>query len=230
MSERRAGDRGFDAGRCDALRLELGAYVLGGLDAAEAAAVDAHLTVCPACSAELAELAELPELLALADDTPPEVPPDLRDRTVALATRQPDTRQRRRRTLALVAAVAALVGALAGAGGVWLADREPPPDEVVAVSDEPVEGRIGLRDTASGMDVELAAAGFPALDEGYYQVWLEWPSGHQVSAGTFVPDSRGRVHATLRTGGWREDYHALEIRAHDRERPDGEVVARVELD
>lgn len=229
MSDHRPGSN-FESGRCDAVRLELGAYVLGGLAPAEIAAVDAHLAACGSCSAELAELAELPELLALADDPAPEVPPDLRDRTVALATSQPPTRWRRRRTTALVAAAAALIGALVGAGGVLVAEREPPPDEVVAVADEPVEGRIALRDTPSGMDVRLDADGFAAMEEGYYQVWLEWPSGHQVSAGTFVPDSRGRVHATLRTGGWREDYDALEIRAHDRERPDGEVVARVELD
>lgn len=230
MSEHRPEGHGSEAGGCDAVRLELGAYVLGGLKPAETAAVETHLAACPSCAAEVADLAELPSLLALADDTPPDVPPDLRDRTVARATRQPDTRQRRRRTTALVAAVAALVGALAGAGGVLVVDRDPPPDEVLAVTDEPIEGRIALRDTPSGMDVQLDAAGFPAMDEGYYQVWLEWPSGHQVSAGTFVPDSRGRVHATLRTGGWREDYHALEIRAHDRDRPDGETVARIPLD
>lgn len=230
MSEHRPGSSSAESGRCDAVRLELGAYVLGGLAPAEITAVDAHLAACGSCSAEVDDLAELPELLALADDPAPEVPPDLRDRTVALATSQPPTRQRRRRTAALVAAAAALIGALAGAGGVLLTQREPPPDEVVAVADEPVEGRIALRDTPSGMDVRLDADGFAAMEEGYYQVWLEWPSGHQVSAGTFVPDSRGRVHATLRTGGWREDYDALEIRAHDRERPDGEVVARVGLD
>lgn len=230
MSEHHPRGSGSGPSSCDTVRLELGAYVLEGLDPAEVATVEAHLATCPSCSAEVEDLAELPDLLALADDTPPDIPPDLRDRTVARATRHPDTRQQHRRTAALVAAAAALVGALIGAGGVLVVDRDPPPDEVLAVSDEPVEGRIALRDTPSGMDVELNAAGLPTLEEGYYQVWLEWPSGHQVSAGTFVPDSRGRVDATLRTGGWRDDYHALEIRAHDRDRPDGETVTRLGLD
>lgn len=228
MSDRSA--HGGESTGCEAIRLELGAYVLGGLDAEDAAAVEAHLVACSLCRAELAELAELPSLLALADDAAPDVPADLRDRAVTAATRQPGVRQLRRRTVALVAAVAALVGLVAGAGGVLLVERDPPPDEVLAVAEEPVEGRIGLRDTPSGMDIELVAADLPRLDEGYYQMWLEWPSGHQVSAGTFVPDSRGRVEATLRTGGWRDDYSALEIRAHDRERPDGEVVVRLLLD
>lgn len=230
MSEHRPGGSASEPSSCDTVRLELGAYVLGGLEPAEVAHVEAHLAVCPSCAAEVEDLAELPDLLALADDTPPDVPPDLRDRTVARATSQPATRQRHRRTAALIAAVAALIGALVGAGGVLLVDRDPPPDEVLAVTDDPVEGRIALRDTPSGMDVELTAAGLPTLEGGYYQVWLEWPSGHQVSAGTFVPDSRGRVDATLRTGGWRDDYHALEIRVHDRDRPDGETVTRLPLD
>lgn len=230
MSEHHPRGDAPEPSSCDTVRLELGAYVLEGLDPAEVATVEAHLATCPSCSAEVEDLAELPGLLALADDTPPDVPPDLRDRTVARATRHPDARQRHRRTAALVAAVAALVGALLGAGGVLVVERDPPPDEVLALTDAPVEGRVALRDTPSGMDVELNATGLPTLEEGYYQVWLEWPSGHQVSAGTFVPDSRGRVDATLRTGGWRDDYHALEIRAHDRDRPDGETVTRLGLD
>lgn len=230
MSEPHPRGSGAEPGACDSVRLELGAYVLDGLNPAEAATVEAHLATCRSCSAEAEDLAELPGLLALADDAPPDVPPDLRDRTVARVTSYPDTRQRRRRVTALIAAAAALLGVVVGAGGVLVVERDTPPDEVLTVTDEPVTGRVGLRDTPSGMDVELDAAGLPTLEEGYYQVWLEWPSGHQVSAGTFVPDSRGRVEATLRTGGWREDYHALEIRAHDRDRPDGETVARLRLD
>ncbi|MGW7821069.1 zf-HC2 domain-containing protein [Streptomyces puniciscabiei] len=48
----------------DALRLLLGAYVLGALSPAETARVRAHLAECDACRAEHAELAGLPALLA----------------------------------------------------------------------------------------------------------------------------------------------------------------------
>ncbi|MEV6114471.1 zf-HC2 domain-containing protein [Streptomyces sp. NPDC052109] len=48
----------------DALRLSLGAYVLGALSPAETERVRAHLTECDACRAEHAELAGLPALLA----------------------------------------------------------------------------------------------------------------------------------------------------------------------
>lgn len=49
---------------CEEVRISLGAYVLGALDAGEAAEVEAHLETCAPCRAELAELSGLPPLLA----------------------------------------------------------------------------------------------------------------------------------------------------------------------
>ncbi|WP_226874289.1 anti-sigma factor family protein [Microbispora sitophila] len=49
---------------CEEVRISLGAYVLGALDAEETAEVEAHLETCAACRAELAELSGLPSLLA----------------------------------------------------------------------------------------------------------------------------------------------------------------------
>ena len=48
---------------CQHVRQSLGVYVLGAIDPAERAAVDAHLTSCPDCREELAGLAGLPALL-----------------------------------------------------------------------------------------------------------------------------------------------------------------------
>jgi len=50
---------------CQEARVALGVYVLGAIDPAERARVDAHLTTCEECRAELAEFAGLPGLLAL---------------------------------------------------------------------------------------------------------------------------------------------------------------------
>jgi anti-sigma factor RsiW len=57
-------------GACGDIRLELGVYVLGAIEAADRSAVDAHLACCPDCRYELAELAGLPRLLSrvAADD------------------------------------------------------------------------------------------------------------------------------------------------------------------
>jgi anti-sigma factor RsiW len=50
-------------GVCGEIRLELGVYVLGAIEAADRSAVDAHLECCAGCRDQLAELAGLPELL-----------------------------------------------------------------------------------------------------------------------------------------------------------------------
>jgi anti-sigma factor RsiW len=49
---------------CTEARLSLGVYVLGAIDPAERALVDAHLATCKDCRDELADLAGLPALLA----------------------------------------------------------------------------------------------------------------------------------------------------------------------
>jgi anti-sigma factor RsiW len=51
---------------CETMRPALGAYVLGGLDPDEAAAVRRHLEVCEECAAEHDLLAPMPGLLSLA--------------------------------------------------------------------------------------------------------------------------------------------------------------------
>jgi anti-sigma factor RsiW len=51
-------------GACGEIRLELGVYVLGAIEAAGRSAVDAHLACCPGCRNELAELTGLPGLLS----------------------------------------------------------------------------------------------------------------------------------------------------------------------
>jgi hypothetical protein len=49
---------------CEEARISLGVYVLGAIDPAERAMVDAHLASCQECRDELAGLAGLPALLA----------------------------------------------------------------------------------------------------------------------------------------------------------------------
>jgi hypothetical protein len=49
---------------CPQARISLGVYVLGALEPAERAAVDAHLATCARCRAEHAEIEDLPALLA----------------------------------------------------------------------------------------------------------------------------------------------------------------------
>jgi anti-sigma factor RsiW len=116
---------------CTDARLSLGVYVLGAIDPAERALVDAHLVTCRDCRDELAGLAGLPALLARVN--PDEISRIRADDTVrAGAYADADDRPpgeligtvldlaeaRRRRTrwrfLASAAAVVAIAGGLFG--------------------------------------------------------------------------------------------------------------------
>ena len=112
---------------CTDARLSLGVYVLGAIDPAERALVDAHLVTCRDCRDELAGLAGLPALLARVN--PDEISRICADDTVRTATddRPPGeligtvldlAEARRRRTrwrfLATAAAVVAIAGGLFG--------------------------------------------------------------------------------------------------------------------
>jgi len=70
----------------------VGAYALGALDADEQRAFEAHLESCPKCAADLADLRRVTTGLAMAADAvaPPD---DLRARTIARATNQPQARR-----------------------------------------------------------------------------------------------------------------------------------------
>ena len=108
---------------CTDARLSLGVYVLGAIDPAERALVDAHLSTCRDCRDELAGLAGLPALLARvnpdeisrirADDTV-RASTDERPPTELLGTVLDLAAARRRRNRWRFAATAAAVVAIAG--------------------------------------------------------------------------------------------------------------------
>lgn len=103
---------------CHDTKLSLGVYLLGALDPAEHAEVEAHLRDCEACRAELAELEGLPALLSrlTIDEVavePLAVPDELFERVAAQARAEqargePSRLVRYRRLMAVAAAVVVL--------------------------------------------------------------------------------------------------------------------------
>jgi hypothetical protein len=118
---------------CADTRISLGVYVLGAIDPAERALVDAHLATCRDCRDELANLAGLPALLARVnpeelsridaeagvrtDDQPP--------RELVGAVLDLAAARRRRGRWRYAAAAAAVAAAAAGVFGGLAANQAP---------------------------------------------------------------------------------------------------------
>jgi len=123
---------------CSETRISLGVYVLGAIDPAERAMVDAHLVTCRDCRDELAGLASLPALLA-------RVSPEELDRIEAEGGRPADVEppreligtvvnlaaaRSRRTRWRYMAAAAAVVALVAGVFGGLAAQRPPAPSSI----------------------------------------------------------------------------------------------------
>ncbi len=215
---------------CDELRLELGAYVLGGLSEAEHRRVRQHLERCLACRREHEELAGLPALLGLAGSPSPASPPaGLRERVLSAAAR----RRSRNRWLLAVAA-AALLGLLIGASTVLWLDRSPGQPVVVELASEAswdAAGRAAFSWSEGELTVRLMLRDVAQLEEQQvYEAWLAPVSGGPpVSIGTFDPDRSGQVDVRLRARGplmrWRSFWVTAEPDASDPSHDGPTVVA-----
>ena len=206
---------------CDHVRPDIGAYVLGGLEPAEEAAVREHLTTCSACAAEHASLAGLPRLLALAAPMAAAGPPApaLEERVLdAVAGERPRRVPRRRSVLrsrvlvpaaATLAAVAVAVVLVIAAGG---DDGAPAGFEVALqpVAGETGQGRAVLASGDAGVKMQLWVRGLPADPGIVYEVQCDAP-GWSASSGTFRADSHGRAHVVLNTAARRGEYDAIRV-------------------
>jgi hypothetical protein len=159
----------------DAVRRLLGAYVLGGLDDADQATVDAHLSGCADCRAEAGRLAAIPELLQRLPSAPTAAlePPS----RVGLDAFLRRARPRRLSVVALAAAcvvLAVLVGVLAlrparsTEPGAAPASAQPSATasagtivQFEAAAGSPLSGRATLTPRQWGVSVALELAGLP---------------------------------------------------------------------
>ena len=167
---------------CREIRQSLGVYVLGAIEPAERAQVDAHLADCQDCREELADLADLPALLhrvpvaearLLADGGQRLLAPPPEELLHSLLDRISGARRARRwRTLAAAAAVAVLaLGAGAAGAGALSGGPAPAPVPVAQGAGETVSGMsassgvqltVKYRNVAWGTTMDARVTGVPA--------------------------------------------------------------------
>ena len=181
----------------------LGAYLLGGLDAPDREAFEAHLHTCGACREELAGLETLPatldalpvpdavaltvaSTLAAAPDAP--APPPL---LAKLARRR---RAVRRRWVALVGAVAAACLAAGILAGPLLARPEAPDATYSVQSGGGLQFSIDLARKTWG--TELAVNGSSLPQDGTLSLWVRDRAGSEDRACSWTATPSGRVRVT----------------------------------
>jgi anti-sigma-K factor RskA len=182
----------------DDLRLSLGSYALGNLEASERAQLRLHLRTCAECREELARLRGAAELMPLTREAvAADEPSALLGRRVLA----------RRRSWLAIALPSAAVGALLAAAVLVLWPEGG--GTAVAMT------RPGSRDWAkaeiypSGR-IELDGALEPTRGTQVYELWLMRRAG-RVSAGTFRVGAGGRVHLTLNTAARPEAFGRIGI-------------------
>ena len=200
---------------CADRREDLAGWLMAQLDPEREADLLAHLSTCPACREEATSLLAVSAVALAADPDDPMVDdlvsavddplggdlrpsPDLADRIAASVAAERRGQRVVRAGLALLMAAAAVVAVVM----VW-SDDGPAPlhgEEVAFVVVPPgASADAVVADDDGGTLVQLTASG---LDPDItYALWLSPPDGgwdDRVAAGTFRPDSRGRVEARLR--------------------------------
>lgn len=183
------------------LQRSLGAYVLGALDPAERAELDAHLASCPACREELASYAGLPALLSrlsLQDATsgPPLPAPGLLPRV--LSTVEKERKRGARRLHRWQAATAAVTAAAAVTVLLTAAPRlthsAPSARPLVASEGVLASGQLRLEPRAWGTAVHLRLHDLPPAAS--YTAWAVDDTGVRSAVATWGPTGDSSAEVT----------------------------------
>ena len=197
----------------------LGAYLLGGLDAGDLQAFEAHLQECGQCRSELSVLEKVPVLLdalPVPDAVALTVAPGGRRDRVPAADPAPLLRElaRRRRTLrrrwtALAGAAAAACLALGLAAGPLLARPQPDATYSVQAADG-LQFSIDLARKTWG--TELAVNGSSLPQDGTLSLWVRDRAGGEDRACAWTATPSGRVRITGATPVQLGSISSVELR------------------
>lgn len=184
----------------DRLRELLGPYVLGGLDAADRALLDDHLSTCPSCRDELASYAGLPALLRLGGGPVPRSTPEPSHGALAGAVDTVRHERRRRRRLALLVSAAVVVLGLGATTAGLIAVQGDDPEtsqtalRLVAASGSNSQGATSLTARPWGTSVDLDLSGLPQGQR--FVVWIVSADGTRQQAATWASTPDGVAHVT----------------------------------
>lgn len=210
----------------------LGAYLLGGLEPAEAAAFEQHLGSCADCRQELDELASLPALLdalpvpdavALSAAAPavtgrepspsvaavPAPAPAAAPRRMLeeLSTRRRNVRRRWSAALAAVAAACLALGVLAAP----LLNPPPKPDASYSVqASDGLQLTVGMVKKTWG--TELAVDGRSLPVDGTFSLWVKDSDGVEDRACAWTATPSGKVRITGATPLQLSNIASVEMR------------------
>lgn len=203
---------------CPEARVSLGVYVLGAIDPADRAVVDAHLTTCRDCRDELAGLAGLPALLSrvsaeeafayAAVAGPPvdgqaggrEAPPELLASVIDLTAARRRRRRWRDAGLGVAAALIVAAGVFGGLGigsgssspsggsGVTYAGQANGPWRTVTTSASGMSASVAYRPMGWGTQLAVKVTGIPVGTS--CQLWVIGVNGSRTLAGGWTTDNR----------------------------------------